>query len=151
MKIKYLLAIAFFTFTSAAHGQTVAEFVEFQRAKHTTYAQAVAQYEKTKKKVCVWVNHEDINVWLDTKDEYIHCFVEKFSVIDRGVVIGGEQDGIFAKLKVLPVANLTSQIRDCKCQHCACDPCKCNAVPAQTQPQPFSFQPVQVVPCVQGH
>lgn len=140
--MKYYLVILLSVFLlNGVQAQSVAEYVAFQKAKLTTYSQAVSLHKETKKPVLVWVNCEDFKAWKDLGDEYIHCFVDKFDFTQRGIVLGDTKDGSFIKVKVVEVENVVPKIKDCSCKNCSCDPCKCNV-----QPQPFQFQPVQVYP-----
>jgi hypothetical protein len=144
--MKTLIIVALLFTGGAVQGQTVAEYVKFQQAKTTTYAQAVYQHKQTKKMVIVWVGCEDFKAWKDLGDEYIHCFCDRFQFTERGVVVAGDYNGVFSKMKVVDVENVVPKIRECRCEKCDCNPCDCYKTQGKPQPQAFSFQPYQILP-----
>lgn len=86
--------------TTRAADPDVQNFVDFQIAKLTTYPEAYDKHLETKRPVIVWVRATDaqFDAWVKTKDVAIHCFVNEFTHIKEGYVIGDERNKQFVVL-----------------------------------------------------
>lgn len=99
------VAIALNAGNVKADDQEIKDFIKFEQTKLKTYAEATEQYKTDKKPVIVWVGIADFELWKRLKAHGNQVFVKEFPGIKMGVVIGGEYQGQFARLRDIPIAS----------------------------------------------